>query len=44
MRFTGENELDRAGRIVEQAFQSFLVAEQKRAAFIGRESARETDR
>ena len=27
MRFTGENELDRPGSVVEQFFQSFLVAE-----------------
>ena len=27
MRFTGENELNRPGRVVEQFFQAFLVAE-----------------
>ena len=44
MRFAGENELDRARRVVEQTLEPFLVAKQKRAAFVGREPARKTDR
>ena len=44
MRLTGENKLHRARRVVEQSMQSFLVAEQKRAAFVGGKAAREPDR
>src|SRR6478735_11153162 len=43
MRFACKNELHRARRIVHQAFQSFLVAEQKCAPLVSRESSRETD-
>ena len=38
MRFARENELHRPCRIVEQSLESFLVAEQERAAFISRET------
>ena len=44
MRFAGENELHRPRGVVEQTVQPLLVAEQKRAAFVGGETARETDR
>ena len=43
MRFAGENELHWACRIIRQSLQSFLVAEQKRAALISGETARKTD-
>src|SRR5260370_36687331 len=44
MRFACEDELHRASGVVHQSLQSFLVAEQKRAAFVGGETARKTDR
>src|ERR1043166_9802209 len=44
MRFPSKNELHRAGRIVDQAFQSFLIAEQKCAALISSEPPRKTNR
>src|SRR5215510_12917036 len=43
MRFPCENDLHRTSWIVHQAFQSFLVAEQKCAAFVSGEPPRETD-
>ena len=43
MRFACENELHRPRRIVQQSLQSFLVAEQKRAALVSREPPRKTD-
>src|SRR5574338_1557293 len=42
MRLASENELHRPSGIVHQAFQSFLVAEQKCAALVSGESPRET--
>src|SRR6185369_13186288 len=43
MRFACENKLHRARRIVHQSFQSFLVAEQKCAAFVSGEPSRKSD-
>src|SRR5689334_1005402 len=43
MCFASENELHRAGGIVRQSFQSFLVAEQKCAAFVSREPSCKAD-
>ena len=43
MRFAGENELNRSGGIVQQFVQAILIGEQQRAAFVGRETPRETD-
>ena len=44
MRFAGEDELHRPRLVVEQTLQAFLIAEEQRAAFVGREAARESDR
>src|SRR5439155_16909813 len=44
MRFAGKYELHRTRGVVEQPFQSLFIAKQKRAAFVGREPSRETDR
>src|SRR4029077_1903208 len=44
MRFACEDELDGTHGIVQQSLQSFLVAEQKRAALVAGESAREAHR
>src|SRR5436190_23795898 len=43
MCFARENELHRPRGIIHQSFQSLLVAEQERAAFVSGESAREAD-
>ena len=44
MRFAGENELHRPRGVVEQLVQAILIAEQERAAFVGGETSRKTDR
>src|SRR4029453_16409293 len=43
MRFACKDELHRARRIVDQAFQSFFVAKKKCPAFVSRQPPRETD-
>src|SRR6266478_4107875 len=43
MRFARENELNGSRRVVKQSFQPFLVAKQKDATFISRETARKAD-
>src|SRR5205085_10793947 len=44
MRFAGEDELNRPRLVIQQTLEPFLIAEQKRATFVSRESSRETDR
>ena len=43
MRFTGEYELDRPSRVVEQPFQPLFIAEQESAALVAGETPGKAD-